>query len=330
MTPWFVDASSSGSEATGEPSSPFSTIQDALDLACPTDTIHIASGTYFENINITTPNLTLLGNEEFDPMGSDQTDVVVDANNAGSGLVIDAADAHVVGLTFTNGNATHGGAVYATNSGANSILDRCAIANNTGLDLVTSHAQNLQFEQCAVISNSGRNTIVPWKTASFNRCRIQYNTTPDNSNAILAAGDNTEIVNCLIGPNVSKGVYAYGATLLIEHTTITGHTLGCALDAGHFGDASIYMVNSVITENDQDLVVDQTGNLLAQFHIATSILDEPLEYSWESAYSTIEEYGTNIILPALLEEDYSSPLPLPESAWPKAVSFGPDQHPTNL
>ena len=305
MTPWFVDAGSSGSEATGEPGSPFATIQDALELACPTDTIHIAAGTYSENVNITTSNLTLLGDEEFDPMGSDQTDVVIDANNAGSGLVIDAAEAHVVGLTFTNGNATHGGAVYATNSGSNSILDRCAITNNSGLDLVTSHAQNLQFDQCVVTSNSGRNTIVPWKTASFNRCRIQNNNTPDNSNAILAAGDNTQIVNCLIGPNGSKGVYAYGATLLIEHTTITGHTRGCALDAGHFGDASIYMVNSVITENDQDLVVNQTGNLLAQFHIATCILDEPLEYSWESAYSTIEEYGTNIILPALLEEDYS-------------------------
>lgn len=303
-THWYVDSNASNDVASGEPENPFPKIQDALHRACPNDTIHIASGTYLENVNVTTPGLTMIGDEEFDVLQSDQTTVVVDANNAGSGLVIDAGETHIIGLTFTNGNATHGGAVYATNNGSNSILDRCAIINNSGLDLVTSHAHNLQFEQCAVLFNSGRNTIVPWNTASFNRCRIQNNTTPDNSNAILAAGENTQIVNCLIGPNVSKGVYAYGASLLVEHTTITGHTRGCEVDAS-LSDAAMYLVNSVVTANDEDIAVNQSGNNLAQFHFATCILDEPLNYSWESAYSTVEEYGTNYILPALLEEDFS-------------------------
>lgn len=303
-THWYVDSNASNDVASGELENPFPNIQDALDRACPNDTIHIASGTYLENVNVTTPGLTMIGDEEFDVLQSDQTTVVVDANNAGSGLVIDAEGTHIIGLTFTNGNATHGGAVYATNNGSNSILDRCAIINNSGLDLVTSHAHNLQFEQCAVLFNSGRNTIVPWNTASFNRCRIQNNTTPDNSNAILAAGENTQIVNCLIGPNVSKGVYAYGASLLVEHTTITGHTWGCAVDAS-LSDAAMYLVNSVVSANDEDIIVNQSGNNLAQFHFATCMLDDSLNYSWESAYSTIEEYGTNYIQPALLEEDFS-------------------------
>ena len=58
-TSWYVDDAAADGAGTGELLNPFSTIQEALELACPGDMVLISPGTYIENVNLTADDVTV-------------------------------------------------------------------------------------------------------------------------------------------------------------------------------------------------------------------------------------------------------------------------------
>lgn len=105
---WYVDvADPNCPSGDGSAARPFCDIQTAINAAASGDAIHVASGTYFENLLID-KHLTLIGTS-----GKELT--VVDGSDLGT--VVKLADALTVelrGLTLTNGSGGYyPGAIWA-------------------------------------------------------------------------------------------------------------------------------------------------------------------------------------------------------------------------
>ena len=110
---WFVDA---GAPCPGDGSlaHPFCTLQGAIDAASDGDTIHVAPGTYVENVMIN-KNLQVIGTE------GDQV-TIIDGGQVGRCVTVlgqfgQAPDytttVDLQGLTLTNGTAPNGGGLAA-------------------------------------------------------------------------------------------------------------------------------------------------------------------------------------------------------------------------
>src|SRR5262245_54599208 len=115
---WYVDGNDPNcSSGTGGPNDPFCTITAAVIAASSGDTIHIAAGTYFENL-VLDKSLTLIGT-------SGAATTIVDGSSLATTVTIASGVTVVLdGLTITNGSARYGGGLYL---GTSSVvqLDGC-------------------------------------------------------------------------------------------------------------------------------------------------------------------------------------------------------------
>ena len=111
----------------------FNIIQAAIDDSNDGDTIIVAEGRYFENINFNGKNITLTSTDPCDPEVVAAT--IIDGNNNGSVVTFnygEDANSLLVGLTITNGYATDGGGIYCENSSPT--INNCTITGNTASD----------------------------------------------------------------------------------------------------------------------------------------------------------------------------------------------------
>ena len=105
------------------PKAKFSRIQDAIDAASPGDTINVADGTYYENVNIT-KSLILKGSRH----------PVVDASGRKSAIVLWADKIALDGFYAVN-SLDAGIKVF---SSGNDLRDNIASGNSIGMDIVDS------------------------------------------------------------------------------------------------------------------------------------------------------------------------------------------------
>jgi len=103
----------------------YPTIQGAIDNAHSGDAIHIAAGTYFENLAITGTNLTLIG------AGEDLT--IIDGRFRKPVLTLGQPGANsiavrIFAVTITHGSGTNGGGIAAL--GASLDLEGSLVTSN--------------------------------------------------------------------------------------------------------------------------------------------------------------------------------------------------------
>ena len=92
----------------GSENNPFSTIQAAIDASSDGDTVLVASGTYFENVDYKKKNIVVIS-----MAGSDST--TIDGMATGSVVIMDTTlNAVLSGFHLTNGLASAGGGVKST------------------------------------------------------------------------------------------------------------------------------------------------------------------------------------------------------------------------
>ena len=117
---------------------PFPTIQSAINSSHVDDVIHIAAGTYFENLLVPNQRLTIVG------AGQDLT--VIDGRQRGSVVTLGAfgdstvaQTVSIVGVTITHGSAQFGGGILVNNAALdlqNSIVSsNAATESGGGIDL---------------------------------------------------------------------------------------------------------------------------------------------------------------------------------------------------
>ncbi len=198
----------------------YSTIQAAINAASSGDTIQVAAGTYTENINVGTSNLTIQG------AGADSTTI----NGGSSGSVITVSGAlsgiTIAAFTITAGFASDGGGVFIE-QGATVSVSNCIVASNTasitggGIAVVNSTAT---ISGCLIRANTaggGGGVWVYGSTATITDTIITGNTA-DTSGGGLGVGSasTVTVTNCTIISNTSTSVNG-GGIYIIESSTFT-------------------------------------------------------------------------------------------------------------
>ncbi len=139
----------------------YTRIQDAIDNASTGDTILVYSGTYYENVNVN-KQLVLRG------MDTGSGKPVVDANGAGSAIILSAGNSVLEGFAARNSSSNWEDAGIKVNSNNNYIKNNTASNNYHGISLDSSSNNNTLSSNTANSNNhdgillysSSNNTLI--------------------------------------------------------------------------------------------------------------------------------------------------------------------------
>lgn len=198
--------------AAGTAADPLCSVQTAVDMAMPGDTIHIAPGIYVENVFVS-KDLTLIGTA-----GSSATFIEGKAGVFKSVVEIpEATDVTIEGLTLRKGLApSTGGGIRCEGDMVlrNSTLteNRTNTFGNGGGIGSSLGSANIVIENCSITHNEAFAGVVAAISANCDSLKIYGSTISNNlSDSVFAA--------CCGAINVGGG--AAGCLLIIENSTIS-------------------------------------------------------------------------------------------------------------
>ncbi len=264
----------------------FATIQAAVVAAIPGDTVEVAPGVYFENINLLGKAITLKSTQ-----GAQVT--IIDGNSAlpclifvfgeGPGTIVEGFTLkHGLGtqlLVGPNGPITAGGGVYCL--GSSPTVKSCFITQNSatrggGAEISGSPLfLDCTFEQNTASAVGGAISVLPSGFPALSNCRINGNTSLLHGAGISCAGGSSLfVVNCLVTGNtlmpdvlnvaISTGSAVYlqngAASLQMECSTVVANDAGSGATFGSSGSIGFLVINnSVVYGNLGSDIVGASG-----------------------------------------------------------------------
>jgi len=252
---WHVATTGSDGGA-GTQESPFATIQTGINAAGDGNTVHVAAGTYVENISYSGKSISIIG--------EDRETTIVDADTSGRAFYFDGESQHTIafsGFTITNGESGHGGGIYITVSIEIDLFDLNVKENNctgsgggiyiydsmgelTNVDIVNNESTNgsgggiamsnsdMILNNVNVIDNYARYTS---GGASFGSDQFDESTT-EWTNSVFTGN------SCLYN---ASAIGMGDSTILSNLTVIQNTTEHCAL----VGWGNFTITNSIIRDN---------------------------------------------------------------------------------
>jgi len=234
---WVAPPPTGSDSNPGTEAEPFATIQNGIDSVAQDGTVHVATGTYLENLSIDYGQ---------DLVGAGAQNTIIDAD--GSGRVLDISSGPwqntISGFTIKGGNlpngpGSYGGGIYI-NSSHDVTINECTITNNQaqwggGI----SNWGILHINSCTFSGNSAgsfgggiHNHGMMW----LNNSTISGNSIneDDGGGGGIWNGGDMMLVNCTIAYNAagsSTGVgggflYAYSGFVSFKNTIVANNTAG--------------------------------------------------------------------------------------------------------
>jgi len=232
----YVDASNTGDPLEdGSVAHPFDLIQEGINAASSgVTTVHVAAGTYTENLDFTGKDITIQGTD-----GAETT--IVNGGSAGSCVRFvsgETADAVLDGFTLTNGSGTlidatqrFGGGVYIYD-GASPTITNSIISGNS--------------------SQNGGGIKAWYASATISNSIIRGNSSSGNGGGIGGSfGGDFTVVNSIVAGNHS-GAYGGGIRIGTDSNAIIINSTIVGNDAVHGGGGiSGYttVLNSIVRGN---------------------------------------------------------------------------------
>ena len=153
---------------------PYPTIQAAVNAANPGDTIEVAAGIYYENV-ILYKSVTL--------RGEDSTTTIIDANQTGHGVKINASNTQVHRFTVRNGGNNYA-CLYVDSQGGHVIADNILTGSYSGIDMS-------EGDGCTIIGNTLNNNGMAGISLSYS----DHNDVIDNNISESAYGIKAQASN---------------------------------------------------------------------------------------------------------------------------------------
>ena len=231
---WHVDTTGSNSTGDGSLDDPLADIEYAMSIAVVGDTILVAPGTYYENIEISNDKRLIIGSYYLTTMDTSYiSSTILDGGGSTSSPVLqfkaNSDSTHFTGFTITN--SAYAGVYCNTSTSLHLVkvneVSHSIISNNSGNGGVQIEYSNLILSDVVIKNNSDRGGIV-----------VVYNSHADVSNSIIennsgsgnyTAGITTttyadlDIRNSIIRNNSGEGIDAYWGTITAEDLTIEGN-----------------------------------------------------------------------------------------------------------
>ena len=262
---WYVATTGSDGGA-GTLESPFATIQTGINAASSGNTVHVAAGTYIENISYSNKSISIIG--------ADRETTIIDGDSSGAVLIFDGDDSytiHLSGFTITNGsNNSNGGGVYIED-GLNIDLSNLIIANNVGsqggssnaggggmyIESSTGNLSNLIFSGNSAYAGGGLYALS--SELILDGCDFRDNNGDNNGGGIRFKNSDADIYNSAITNNHAHfngaGIYFHDGEFNITNVTIaynTTHTnthINGRGGAFEMNTANVTVSNSIIWDN---------------------------------------------------------------------------------
>jgi Abnormal spindle-like microcephaly-assoc'd, ASPM-SPD-2-Hydin/Transmembrane protein 131-like N-terminal/Right handed beta helix region len=217
------------------------TIQAAINAASPGDTVLVASGTYFENINFNGKAITVTSSD-----GAATT--IIDGNAAGTVVTFnhnETAGAVLNGFTIRNGHAYDGAGIYILNASpkitnnvitGNGGLDGIGILSRDGSPLIQGNTVTGNVENMGSGGGGGAGIHI---TGTYG---VTSNTT---------VSGNLVTNNHLDAGGFGAGIFVdYYASALIENNYVAGNTgYNGGGGLGARSNARVTIVGNVIVNN---------------------------------------------------------------------------------
>ncbi len=262
----------------------YPTIQEAIDAAINGDTIIVAPGTYYENINFNGKNIVLTSIDPSDPVIVAAT--IIDGGGSGSVVTFSGTEisaCQLTGFTITNGIFDSGGGIVGGtwDNETHATISNCVITGNSafvyGGGLFNCHGL---ITNCIITNNraglGGHGGGLAHCDGIISNCVISYNKSFEagfdfGDGGGLAHCDGI-IENCLITENWAEGGGGglHGGNGTITNCTITGNA---ARSGGGLYGCYGSIINSIIW-----------GNSASQ--------DDQLHQSSAPTYSCIQNWGS--------------------------------------
>ncbi len=228
-TTWHVSTLGDDETGDGSGSSPFRTIQHAVDIGFSYDTISVENGTYDENINIYLKNILIASQYIYSGDSLDVQNTIIDGGSNSPVITVNrcGSSAGIVGLTIRNGSSENGGGISCIYSSPG--ISSNIILNNLGSGIFCTRSSPI-IKDNMIVSNHGAN-LGGGINCEFSANAIIINNVIEGNSANLGGGiycgywaDPVIDTNTIIDNSAAifgGGIYLYHSDAVIRYNIIS-------------------------------------------------------------------------------------------------------------
>ncbi len=263
-------ATTGSNSNSGVLTDPFLTIQYAIDQAIDDDFIHVAAGTYLENIDFSGKNIAVIG--------ADRETTIIDGNQAGTVVKImgSSGSARLESMTITNGvgeNSYFGGDDYAggifIDKGGTVLNDLYLYSNNSNgyAGGIYVNASGFTLSNSIIKDNIAAGDgggIYVINSADINIINNLFygNGGSNGGGAVSIQGTTADINNCTITNNQDNGLFlGIGSTVTMRETALYNNLFYQIKYRQNNGTADLDIEYSAIEDGQDSIYINGYGTL---------------------------------------------------------------------